>query len=140
MPGSMSTYPWTLSTVTLRWAASSVTTGPGWLAALATDTGGPTRSALEDAFLRFLERFGLPRPLTNVTVAGYLVDAFYPQQRLIVELDGWAFHGDRQSFEVDRERDAVTGAAGHRTLRLTHARLSRRPHTEAARLRAMLGL
>ncbi len=38
---------------------------------------GPTRSELEDAFLAFCRRYGLPQPAVNVKVGGYEVDAFY---------------------------------------------------------------
>src|SRR5207302_6414175 len=56
---------------------------------------GLSRSELEDAFLRFCERYGFPRPLTNVMVGGYLVDAYFPSHKLIVELDSWQFHSTR---------------------------------------------
>jgi very-short-patch-repair endonuclease len=95
----------------------------------------PTRSELEDAFLAFAERYGLPRPQTNVIVAGYEVDMCYPEHKLIIELDSWTFHGDREAFERDRERDSATAALSYRTVRLTHRRLNQ---AEADRLRAML--
>jgi len=102
----------------------------------------PTRSPFEDDFLTFCERHNLPKPLTNVRVAGHTVDALFPEQRLIVELDGWEFHSDREAFETDRERDADTLAAGYRTLRVTWDRLhdNGRGDAEAARLKRMLGL
>jgi very-short-patch-repair endonuclease len=53
---------------------------------------GPTRSELEDAFLAFVQRHGLPTPETNQIVAGYEVDVLWREQRLIVELDGREFH------------------------------------------------
>jgi uncharacterized protein DUF559/transcriptional regulator with AbiEi antitoxin domain of type IV toxin-antitoxin system len=97
--------------------------------------GGPTRSELEDAFLAFVEHHGLPRPEINVFVAGYEVDMCYPTHKLIIELDSWTFHGDREAFERDRERDSATAAVGYRTVRLTRRRLN---EAEADRLRAML--
>src|SRR5215212_6897701 len=47
----------------------------------------PTRSVLEDEFLRFVDRHGLPRPEVNQRIAGYEADAVWREQRLIVELD-----------------------------------------------------
>jgi very-short-patch-repair endonuclease len=91
----------------------------------------PTRSSLEDAFQRFCERHGLPRPKTNARVAGYEVDALFEPHNLIVELDGYEFHRTRDSFERDRERDTALLAAGYTTVRITHDRLTA---TEAARL------
>jgi very-short-patch-repair endonuclease len=103
-----------------------------------SDDGGPTRSDLEDAFLGFCERFGLPRPETNVPVAGYLVDAWFAQERLIVELDGYDFHRSRSSFEGDRNRDADTLLAGLATVRVTWRRMRETPEAEATRLDRIL--
>jgi hypothetical protein len=99
---------------------------------------GPTRSDLEDDFAAFCARFGLPRPHTNVRVAGHEVDALFPAHRLIVELDGWEFHRDRDAFEDDRDRDADTLQAGFPTIRVTYGRLHDRAEAEAARLRRIL--
>jgi very-short-patch-repair endonuclease len=99
---------------------------------------GPTRSDLEDRFLAFTERFGLPRPQVNVRVAGRKVDAWFPDERLIVELDGYEFHRDRESFEGDRDHDATALALGIPTCRFTDDRMTRDPEGEADRLRAIL--
>jgi very-short-patch-repair endonuclease len=101
---------------------------------------GPTRSELEDAFLRFVERHGLPRPEINAALAGFEVDALWRSQRLVAELDGRAFHALEDAFERDRERDAELTAAGYRVVRITWQRLARRPAAEAARLSVLLGL
>lgn len=85
----------------------------------------PTRSGLEDAFQAFIERHGLPQPLTNVTVTGFEVDAYWPAHRLIVELDDEATHGDPATFVSDRERDAAHAALGIRTIRLLDRDLTR---------------
>ncbi len=89
------------------------------------DGRNPTRSPFEDDLTAFCERHGLPRPLVNIPVAGHLVDALFTAERLIVELDSWEFHSDRQAFETDRERDADTMEAGYRTLRITWERPAR---------------
>jgi very-short-patch-repair endonuclease len=93
------------------------------LAALATTH---TRSPLEDAFLDLLRRAGLPQPRTNATVEGHEVDAYWPQHRLVAELDGWAYHRTRHAFESDRARDAELQAAGHRVVRFTHHQVTHR--------------
>ena len=102
-------------------------------------SAGPTRSVFEDEFVAFTRRFGLPAPEMNARVAGYEVDALFRLERVIVELDGFAFHGDRGSFERDRDRDAVTLAAGFVTVRVTWERLIASAEREAARLHAILG-
>jgi hypothetical protein len=99
---------------------------------------GPTRSDLEDGFVAFARRFGLPAPELNTYVKGFLVDALFAAERLIVELDSYEYHQDRQSFESDRERDAVTLSAGYATVRVTWWRLTGTPEREAARLHAIL--
>ncbi len=93
----------------------------------------PTRSEFEDAFLDFAARFGLPRPQVNVKVCGHEVDILFPDQRVIVELDGYEFHRDRRPFESDRDKDADHLAAGFRTVRLTWERMTERPDAEARR-------
>lgn len=100
--------------------------------------GGPTRSDWERAFPDFCLRYGLPEPVMNARVAGHEVDALFPDEKLIVELDGWAYHSTRESFESDRDRDADTLAVGHNTVRLTWGRMLRQAAREAARLHEIL--
>jgi hypothetical protein len=98
----------------------------------------PTRSGFEDDFLSFCERYGLPRPETNVMVCGHEVDALFVEEKVIVELDGWPFHSTQVSFEDDRDRDADTTAGGFVTVRITGERFDQRPEREARRLHAIL--
>jgi hypothetical protein len=100
--------------------------------------GGPTRSGWEDDFPEFCKRHGLPEPIMSTWVAGHEVDALFPEERVIVELDSWDFHWSQQSFEDDRERDADTLEAGHETIRVTGERLEKRPQREADRLHRVL--
>jgi very-short-patch-repair endonuclease len=103
------------------------------LAALA-----PTRSEFEDVFPSFCRTYDLPEPKMNTLVNGYEADAVFEAEKLIVELDGYQFHGDRQSFERDRERDAHQLAAGYGTVRITWQRLADDPQREADRLNTIL--
>ena len=98
----------------------------------------PTRSAFEDAFLAFVDRFGLPRPEVNQDVAGYEVDALWPEHKLIVELDSRAYHDSGQPFERDRDKDADLLAAGYPVVRVTWRRLAHAPALEARRLSVLL--
>ena len=100
--------------------------------------GGPTRSGWEDDFPAFCHRFGLPEPVMAAEVAGYTVDALFPEERVIVELDGWEFHSTKESFEKDRERDATTLAAGFVTVRVTWERIDGGAKAEAGRLDKIL--
>jgi hypothetical protein len=99
----------------------------------------PTRSELERRFLDLCAEAGLPRPQVNVLVQGLEVDVLWSNRRLIVELDGYAFHHDRASFEEDRKRDAALNLAGYRVLRITDRRLHREPGMVVDMIRALLG-
>jgi hypothetical protein len=106
-----------------------------WLAPLVRE---PTNSPLEDDFLEFAKRYGLPAPLTNTHLLGYEIDVLYPRERVIVEVDGRGFHSDRDSFERDRKRDVVMLAADYVTVRITDERMKLEPEQEANRLLAIL--
>ena len=78
-----------------------------------------TRSDLEELFLRLADRTGLPRPDANVMIEGFEVDCVWREQRLVVEVDGWATHGTRVAFERDREKSRIfrqPGGAACRSL------------------------
>jgi very-short-patch-repair endonuclease len=53
---------------------------------------------------------------------------------VIVELDGWDFHRQREAFEDDRDRDAEHLKLGLVTVRITKTRFENQPGYEAARL------
>lgn len=99
---------------------------------------GLTRSGLEDLFADAVRQHGLSTPEFNVRVAGHEVDAVWLRERVVVELDGRAFHDTPDAFERDRERDADLAAAGFVTVRITHRRLSSDPKREMERLRTIL--
>ena len=97
-----------------------------------------TRSPLEARVLELCRAHSLLLPETNVKVLGKEVDAYWPEQRLMVEADGFEFHGHRAAFERDRARDAEMQVAGYRVLRLTHRRLDEEPEKVVAQLRHLL--
>ncbi len=75
----------------------------------------------------------------NLFVAGFEVDATWPDQRLVVEVDSWAFHRTRAAFEADRLRDAALQRAGFGVQRVTDRRLEDDRAGIAADLRGLLG-
>ena len=98
-----------------------------------------TASELERRFLTFLDAFELPRPLVNESLdPGTTPDFRWPQQRLIVELDGFETHGTRQAFERDRARDRALTAQGWRVARVTQRQLEANPEELAGELRQIL--
>lgn len=108
------------------------------LAPLAGTKRGVTRSGLEDKFAEFCATWGLPEPLLNHKINGREVDAFFPEERLIVEIDAYETHSGPVSFEDDRDRDAGMLALGLPTVRVTEERMDHEPGHEAARLGGIL--
>jgi hypothetical protein len=95
----------------------------------------PTRSGLEDDFLRWIRRHKLPMPTINVKAHGMEVDARFNTERVILEVDSWEYHGDPMTFRTDAERGTVHAANGFLPLRLTSDRLTA---AEAERLHEIL--
>jgi very-short-patch-repair endonuclease len=93
-----------------------------------------TRSEKERALLRLIDAAQLPRPLTNVRVHGYLIDAFWPEEGLAVEFDGRRAHDHRLAFDSNRKRDQVLLAHGVRTMRVTGRHLEHEPVALVARI------
>lgn len=105
---------------------------PSLQAVLSGYTVSVTRSELENAFLTLCDDHGLPRPDTNAHIEGIEVDFVWRDARLIVEVDGYAYHRSPSAFERDRERDAILTTSGWRVLRFTHAQVTGRPEWVAA--------
>lgn len=98
-----------------------------------------TRSAAERRLLDLIRRGGLPAPETNVRSAGHEVDLLWRRARLVVEVDGYAWHGGRAAFERDRRRDADLQLAGHRVIRVTWRRIVDEPEAVLVMLARVLG-
>lgn len=86
-----------------------------------------TRSDAESRLLALIRKVRLPEPATNVRVHGYEVDFLWRSARLVVEVDGYAYHESRASFEQDRRRDAHLIARGMRVMRFTWRQFTREP-------------
>lgn len=93
----------------------------------AEDDTGYTRSRAERRLRDLINAANLERPLFNEPLLGYVVDALWPKQRLIVEVDGYTYHSHRAAFERDRRRDQQLIAAGYRVIRVTWIQLRDRP-------------
>jgi very-short-patch-repair endonuclease len=82
-------------------------------------SGDRTRSELEDRFLDLLQRYNVEPPQTAVWIEGYELDFVWTRAGLAVELDGFAAHTTRSTFNADRMRDRKLWRRGLRTMRLT---------------------
>lgn len=108
--------------------------GAARLARHAISDNGATRSRFERMAPAFFEGAGLPRPTLNAVVNGREVDAYWPEARLIVQLDGYRYHSGRTAFEDDRELDAAMLDIQHITYRITWNRMTLTAATEGGRL------
>lgn len=97
-----------------------------------------TRSDVEAAFLQVCLDHDLPRPQVNRYDNGIEVDFRWPAHRLVVEVDGWAYHRGRAAFAADRARDRRALAAGWRVARFTAAEVVRAPRAVADELGRLL--
>jgi very-short-patch-repair endonuclease len=82
------------------------------------------KSELERRFKTLLKTTtDIPSPHFNAVVDGetkaHEVDAFWPEKRLAVQLDGFEFHRTRRDREHDADSDADLELAGLRVMRLT---------------------
>ena len=98
-----------------------------------------TRSELERRFLALCRRHRLRAPEVNARVGSYEVDFLWRDWAVVAETDGFRFHGDRESFEADRARDAALQSLGFRVLRFTYRQVAESPRDVAAALRRVLG-
>ena len=96
----------------------------------------PTRSELEDAVLDLIERGGIVRPQINQRDGTRMPDFRWPEERLILEADGRAWHDHKLAREDDVERQTLLEAQGERVLRVTWDQAVLRPAETIARIRA----
>ena len=99
-----------------------------------------TRSEAERLLLELIRAARLPEPLTNVRVGRHEVDFLWPSHRLVVEVDSYAVHSLRRSFENDRRRDAELIAAGYRVIRITWRQLTAERDATVATLAVALAI
>lgn len=67
-----------------------------------------------------------------------VVDLLFRAHRVVVEIDGWAFHSDQTAFQNDRRRRNRLVRAGYRVLQFTWDDLQRRPSAVIAEIAAAL--
>ena len=76
-----------------------------------------TNGELEEAFLYLCERFGLPVPLFNRWMYGFPVDAYWPDQNVVVEVDGLGNHSKPAQLRNDRRKELTLREHGHIVIR-----------------------
>jgi very-short-patch-repair endonuclease len=122
-------------------AASNGHRGVGRLQAALAELGDrppALRSKLEARLLELIRTAGLPEPSVNVVIANELVDLRWPDYRVAVELDSWAYHRSRRSFEADRRGGNAVTLGGDTLLRFTDTRIDCDPDAVIAEIVAAL--
>ena len=104
----------------------------------------PASGSVLESVCRVLFRVrGLPDPVTQLWVSTTFgwrgrVDFAWPELRVVVETDGFAFHSDRTSFRNDRRRDNALQRAGWRVLRFSFEDVLHSPDYVVAAVTAVL--
>jgi hypothetical protein len=114
--------------------------GSAQLARIMASGPAPTRSVLEDVVLDLMQRGELVTPNVNVPLAldgrRVIPDFRWPEQKLVVEADGAAWHDNKLAREDDAERQAILEAHGERVIRITWEQAISCPTQTLSRLRA----
>jgi hypothetical protein len=106
--------------------------------------GGPALGSVAEArFLRLFSDAGLPAPerqwhaYDSSGLIGRL-DFAWPDNMLVLEIDGFRYHANPRSYAVDRERTNRLVATGRTVLRATPTEIETAPHAVIATLRRCL--
>jgi hypothetical protein len=116
-----------------------------WLAGVLADVAAGTCSVLEHGYLTRVERAhslpaGSRQQAAGSTERRVFRDVEYPDQELIVELDGRLGHSSTDDRDRDFDRDLEAAADGKRTVRLAYGQVFDRPCLTAARMATVLGV
>jgi very-short-patch-repair endonuclease len=98
------------------------------------------RSHLERLFVALVRKARLPRPEPNHEIAGWARDFAWPEQRLVVETDGYRYHSSRRARRRDSRRDRQLTALGWRPVRFTYEDIAFEPAEVARELEGLLGV
>jgi very-short-patch-repair endonuclease len=94
------------------------------------------RSEAERLLVKLLRDNGISGWKANYPVGGYKVDVAFPNQKVAIETDGWAFHSSQEDFQHDRERQNTIALHGWTVLRFTWLDLTEYPHRVLAEIAA----
>lgn len=109
-----------------------------------TDNNPPAESPLESRAAIAIREGGLPTPVAQFrvfdgrTFVGR-VDFAWPNEHVLLEVDGFSVHGDRAAWERDRRHQSRLAASGWRVHHVTNERLAD-PRPVIAELRRSLGV
>jgi very-short-patch-repair endonuclease len=104
------------------------------LIALMSPDADKARSHLERLFLPLTRLAGLPKPMPNHEIAGRARDFVWPEERLVVETDGYRYHASRRARRRDNRRDRELTSLGWRPVRFTYEEIAFEPSQVAREL------
>jgi very-short-patch-repair endonuclease len=96
------------------------------------------RSEAERLLVKLLRAASITGWKTNYRVGPYKVDVAFPELKIALETDGWAFHSDEEAFQHDRKRQNYLILQGWRVLRFTWLDLVEYPQRVIAEIRAAI--
>ncbi|MCW3064369.1 MAG: hypothetical protein JWN32_1541 [Solirubrobacterales bacterium] len=96
------------------------------------------RSHLERLFLLVVRKHRLPRPDVNHPIARRKRDFVWPEQRLVVEVDGYEYHSTREAKRRDHQRDRELTGLRWRPARFTYEDVAFEPGEVATELAGLL--
>jgi very-short-patch-repair endonuclease len=95
---------------------------------------GRTRSPAEAMALILMAENHITLPRVNHVLNGIETDFHWPRERIVLEVDGWEFHKEREQFEDDRRRGLVHTAAGWQVIRISALQVQEQPELLLAAL------
>jgi very-short-patch-repair endonuclease len=96
------------------------------------------RSEAERLLVQLLREAGITGWQTNYPIGPYKVDVAFPAPKIVIEVDGWAFHSDQEVFQNDRKRQNYLTLMGWQVLRFTWLDLVEYPQRVIAEIRAAI--
>jgi len=96
------------------------------------------RSEAERLLVRLLREAGITGWRTNYPIGPYKVDVAFTAPKIVVEVDGWAFHSDQEVFQNDRKRQNYLTLMGWQVLRFTWLDLVEYPQRVIAEIRSAI--
>jgi very-short-patch-repair endonuclease len=99
-----------------------------------------THSQIEEHLLSLIRAAGLPDPILQAQLHGFSIDAYWPEARYAVEVDGYPWHTVKTNFERDRRKDRILQQHGIQVTRTTGDQLRDEPLQLVAHIAQTLAL
>jgi very-short-patch-repair endonuclease len=106
--------------------------------ALLTAAADRADSAAERRLIAILRGAGFAGWQRGVPFERWTIDIAFPDAKVAIEFDGWAYHSDVERFRADRSKGNALVRAGWKLLRFTWHDLMNRPQYVIAEIRAAI--